>query len=253
MPSSPLRTLFLSTLFSVIVLTTADVRAGTILSVDIGTATQSPFVLWNVGADGTGARTTSFTITDTVSVPTGLLSAIIGAGSDATDVNNDTGSLNTRSRVNAPANSGSFTQSNLLTDRVVSTTGAGLFLSLSGFVPNTTFSIQVWGYDTQTSPSSGAKPGTFSLYDRTNGANSLVGSLTSVAGALPTDHNTFSVIGNFTSDQNGTIILESVSNIDGTGIMNGFVVSTIPEPMSMSLLAGGLGMPGLRCRRSRVS
>jgi len=221
--------------------------------VDLGTANQSPFVLWNVGADGINARTKGFTITDTVSVPSGLLSAIIGAGSDATDVNNDNGSLNTRSRTNVPPDSGSFTQSNLLTDRVVSTTGTGLFLSLSGFAPNTTFSIQVWGYDTQNSNPYGAKPGTFSLYDRTNGANSLIGSFTSVAGALPTDNNTFSVVGNFTSDKNGMIILESISNIDGTGIMNGFVVSTVPEPMGVSLFAGGLAMLALRRRRSRVS
>jgi len=111
----------------------------------------------------------------------------------------------------------------------------------------------VWGYDTQTNSPYGSKPGTFSLYDRTNGANSLVGSFTSVAGSLPSNNNTFSVIGNFTSDANGVIVIESISNIDGTGIMNGFVVSTVPEPMSASLLLGGLGMLAFRRRRVRVS
>lgn len=235
--------------------TIGSANAGTILSIDLGTAAQAPFQLWNVGADGTGMRSTTFSISDLSSVPSGTLTAKIGAGSDATNIDNDTGAINTRARANAPANSGSFTQSNLLTDRVVSTagTGTGLFLQLSGFAPSTTFSIQVWGYDTQTTPLSGAKPGDFSLYDRTSGANTLLGSFTSTAGSLPVDNNTFSVTGTVTSDANGVIMVESLSNIDGTGIMNGFVISTIPESMSLSLVLGGLGMLTLRRRRHIVS
>ena len=229
----------------------ASTHAGAILSIDLGTAAQSPFQLWNVGADGTGLRSTTFSISDLVSVPGGTLTAKIGGGSDAPNIANDTGTINTRFRGNAPTNSGSFTQSDLLADRVVTTAGAGtgLFLQLSGFAPNTTFSIQVWGYDTQTSPLSGAKPGNFSLYDRTAGANTLLGSFSSTAGSLPADNNTFSVTGTVTSDANGVIMVESLSNIDGTGIMNGFVVSTVPEPMSLALVLGGLGMLAMRRRR----
>lgn len=250
MPFTQFRTLLLSA-FSAAMLLVADgsAEAGTILSVDLGTAAASPFQLWNIGSDSAGPRTTTFSITDFVSVPSGLLSATIGGGSDPSNLNNDTGLLNTRSRGNVPPNSGSFTQSNLLTDRVVSTTGSGLFLSLSGFAPSTTFTIQVWGYDTQTASPFGAKPGNFSLFDRTGGANSLMGSFSAVAGALPTDNNTFSIIGTVTSDANGVIVVESVSNIDGTGIMNGFTVSTIPEPMSGALFLGGLGIVALRRRR----
>ncbi|WP_131989079.1 PEP-CTERM sorting domain-containing protein [Chthoniobacter flavus] len=234
--------------------TIGSAHAGTVLSIDLGTAAQSPFTLWNVGGDGTGMRSTTFSISDLVSVPGGTLTAEIGGGSDATNIANDTGAINTRPRANAPANNGSFTQSNLLTDRVVTTAGAGtgLFLQLSGFAPDTTFSIQVWGYDTQTAPSFGAKPGNFSLYDRTNGADTLLGSFTSVAGSLPTDNNSFSVTGNVTSDANGVIMVESLSNIDGSGIMNGFVVSTVPEPMSAFLLLGGLGIVTLRRRRTAL-
>jgi len=231
--------------------TISSAHADVLLSVDLGTAAQSPFTLWNVGSDGTGMRSKTFSITDLVSVPGGILTGEIGGGSDATNIANDAGSINTRLRGNAPTDSGSFTQSNLLADRVVTTagTGTGLFLQLSGFTPSTTFSIQVWGYDTQTSPLSGAKPGNFSLHDRTGGADTLLGSFTSVAGSLPTDNNSFSVTGTVTSDVNGAILVESLSNIDGSGIMNGFVGSTVPEPMSGFLLLGGLGIVALRRRR----
>jgi hypothetical protein len=110
----------------------------------------------------------------------------------------------------------------------------------------------VWGYDTQTSPLSGAKPGNFSLYDRTGGTDTLLGSFTSVAGSLPSDNNSYSVTGNVTSDPNGVIMVESLSNIDGTGIMSGFVVSTVPEPMSGFLLFGGLGIVALRRHRGAI-
>lgn len=250
MPFVRLRSHFVPSLAGALFLAAGtSAHAATLLSVDLGTAAQSPFQLWNIGADGAGPRTTSFTITDFVSVPSGLLSATIAGGNDATNLANDTSLLNTRFRGNAPANSGSFTQSNLLSDRVVTTSGAGLFLQLSGFAPSTTFSVQVWGYDTQTSPLSGAKPGNFSLYDRTGGADTLLGSFTSTAGSLPADNNTFSVTGTVTSDASGVITIESISNMDGTGIMDGFVVSTVPEPMSLSLVLGGLGMLASRRRR----
>lgn len=250
MPSAPFRILLLSSFTAILLATNGSAKADTVLSVDMGSATATPFVLWNIGGDGAGPRTTTFSISDFVSVPGGLLTATLGGGNDPSDLSKDIAQLNTRIRGNVPANSGSFTQSNLLADRVVSSSGAGLFLSLSGFAPSTTFTIQVWGYDTQTSPLSGAKPGTFTLFDRTNGANATIGSFTTTAGQLPTDNNTFSVIGNVTSDINGRIVIESVSNMDGTGIMNGFVISTVPEPASGALLFGGLGLMAFRRRRA---
>lgn len=246
------RPLFLSSFTAALLLAASGVaEADTLVSVDLGTSLQTGFTKWDIGTDGNGPRNMTFTISDFVSVPSGLLSATIAAGTDAANPANDISALNTRIRANAPANSGSFTQANLLNDRVVSpTAGTSLFLFLSGFAPSTTFTIQVWGFDTQNSPSTGAKPGNFTLLDRTNGGNTTIGSFTSTAGQLPTDNNTFSVVGNVTSDSMGRIVLQPQSNMDGTGIINGFVIATVPEPASGALLVSSLGLMALRRRRS---
>jgi hypothetical protein len=227
-------------------------HADPVLRVDLGGgATQSGFQAWNIGTDGAGPKSTTFTATDLASVPTGTVALTLAGGSDAANTANDTLSLNTRTRVGAPANSGAFTQADLMVDRVVTTgggAGTGLFLQLTGFAPNTPSAVQVWGYDTQAA--GGAKPGNFNLLDRTNGANTSLGTFAATAGQLPTDNNTFSVSGTVTSDVTGKIVLETVSNIDGNGIANGFVISTaVPEPTG-ALLVTLACTPLVRRRRS---
>jgi hypothetical protein len=228
--------------------------ADPVLGIDFGGgATQAGFQSWNTGTDGAGPKTTTFTATNLTLVPTGSVGATLAGGTDAANLANDVNSLNVRTRVGAPTNSGAFTQADLMVDRVVTTGGAagsGLFLQLTGFAPSTTFGVQVWGYDTQGSPTFGGKPGNFALYDRTNGANTSLGSFTATAGSLPTDNNTFSVTGTVTSDATGKIVLESISNIDGTGIMSGALISSVPEP-STALLALAGCTPLLARRRHR--
>ncbi len=133
---------------------------------------------------GVVSRTTS--VSDAISSPGLSITATTGAGSDPANLANDTGLLNQR-RAGMPRRTAArITQNALLQDRIVSTTGAGLFLQLTGLAPDTTFSIQVWGYDTQTTGTMiGAKPGTFTLLNETGGANTPLGSLTYTAGSCP--------------------------------------------------------------------
>jgi hypothetical protein len=227
--------------------------ADPVLGIDFGGgATQAGFQSWNTGTDGAGPKTSTFTASNLTLVPTGSVGATLAGGTDAANLANDINSLNVRTRVGAPTNSGAFTQADLMVDRVVTTggpAGSGLFLQLTGFAPNTTFGVQVWGYDTQTA--GGAKPGNFALYDRTNGANAQLGSFSATAGSLPTDNNTFSATGTVTSDATGKIVLESISNIDGTGIMNGVLISSVPEPTAATLLVLAGCAPLLARRRRR--
>jgi hypothetical protein len=225
--------------------------ADPVLGIDFGGgATQAGFQSWNTGTDGAGPKTSTFTATNPTLVPTGSVGATVAGGTDAANLANDVNSLNVRTRVGAPANNGTFTQADLMVDRVVTTGGAagsGLFLQLTGFAPNTTVGVQVWGYDTQSA--GGAKPGNFALYDRTGGANTQLGSFSVTAGSLPADNSTFSVSGTVTSDATGKIVLESISNIDGTGIMNGVLITSVPEPSAAVLLALAGGAPLLARRR----
>jgi hypothetical protein len=227
--------------------------ADPVLGIDFGGgATQAGFQSWNTGTDGAGPKTTTFTATNLTLVPTGSVGATLAGGTDAANLANDVNSVNVRTRVGAPTNNGAFTQADLMVDRVVTTggvAGSGLFLQLTGFAPNTTFGVQVWGYDTQAA--GGAKPGNFALYDRTNGANTSLGSFSVTAGSLPTDNNTFSVTGTVTSDATGKIVLESISNIDGTGIMSGALISSVPEPSTALLALAGCTPLLARRRRGR--
>lgn len=232
---------------------TPALHADPVLRVDLGGgATQSGFQAWNIGADGAGPKSNTFTSTDLASVPTGTVGITLAGGNDAANMSANTLSLNTRTRAGAPTNGGAFTQADLMVDRVVATPtggGNGLFLELTGFAPSTPFAVQVWGYDTQAT--GGAKVGNFNLLDRTGGANTSLGTFSASAGQLPTDNNTFSVSGTVTSDATGKIVLETISNIDGAGIANGFVISTaVPEPTGLALV-GAIACTTLTRRRRR--
>ena len=107
------------------------------------------------------------------------------------------------------------------------------------------YDIQVWGVDTNvldTGVTGGAKPGNFQLLDWTSGSAVALGSYSTTSAELPTSNDSFSVTGTVVADANGRIVVQSVSNMDGSGIMNGFVLSTsvIPEPGRVGLFMGAL-------------
>src|SRR4051794_32799833 len=91
------------------VVAAAPVYADPVLGIDFGGgATQSGFQAWNTGGDGAGPKTSTFTATNPLLVPTGSIGATLGGGTDPANLNNDINSLNVRTRVGAPANSGAF-------------------------------------------------------------------------------------------------------------------------------------------------
>jgi len=212
-------------------------EAAVILAVDFGGGTgnvQSGFQGFANPAEGGVSATQTYSgITVTID------------GGTNTSGTGSAGFLNSRDRPHAPPNSGTYTNYSLLRDRIVSTGGTqGVMLTISGLAPNTDYVLQVWGFDARAEVAGqnvGAKPGTNILWDNTGGSDYELGQYTMTAGQLPTDNNSFSITSTITTDINGTIVVRSYNptsgtRIDGTGIMNGFMLSNIPEP-SVSLLA----------------
>jgi hypothetical protein len=232
-----------------LLLAATSLQAATLISIDMGSSNaQAGFETFLLPQqDGnTGLVTRTYSVGDLLSVPTGTLGVTLVAGNNAVDLSaNTTTSMNQRDRVTNPADTANFTYNGLLRDRIVAvggTAGTGLFLQLTGLQPNTAFVLQTWGYDN-------AKAGTNTLYDRTLGQDQALGSYTAGANVQPANNNSFSITATVTSDANGRVLVQSRSGIDGSGIMNGFVLSTIPEPGTGSLLA--LSGGALLARRRR--
>jgi len=237
---------------------------------DPGNPLQPGFQEWVMGsASDTAPPVTNPTKSFSTSAGS-IVATIAGGSSIAAFSGIGNIQINTRARAGI-ANSGDFTQSALLNERFVSTgsptnvatpsgIGNGLYLRLTGLAASTTYTIQVWGVDY----TAGAlKSGYFHLFDATNegaGYTSLpslgsysIGSTPSSGGASSgittiSNNNQYSVTANVTTDSTGTLIVKSISNIDGSGIMNGFVL--IPEPSSAVLLFGAMGGLVLLRRRS---
>lgn len=232
-------------------------EAAVILAVDFGGGSsnlQSGFQGFTNPVDGAISATQTYSgITVTIN------------GGTAPEGSTAPGYLNARDRPHAPANSGDYSNYSLLRDRIVSTGGTqGLMLTISGLLPNTEYVLQVWGFDARaavTGENVGGKPGTNILWDSTGGSDLQYDGYTTTAGELPIDNNSFSITmmsrgpdDIFTTDSDGTIVVRSYNptgstRIDGTGIMNGFVLSQIPEPSASLLAVVGASLVLSRRRR----
>lgn len=224
---------------------TISAKAAVVLAVDFGGGTgnlQSGFQGFTNPADG------AITATQTYS---GITVTLDGGTNPA----GTAGYLNARSRGNAPANAGSYTNSALLRDRIVASGGGnGLLLTIGGLLPDTNYTLQVWGYDTRAAENGGgARPGTNMLHDLSRGDDTKIGQYTMAAGELPVDNNSFSITATVMTSSSGLLIVRSFNAdgdwIDGPGIMNGFVLSQVPEPSASLLTLAGAGFVLARRRR----
>lgn len=207
---------------------------GIILAVDIAQAptdlTQAGFTQFVTGDVSAGGAPKTLTVDAyTVTIAAGTSIACFNGGTDFTGINS-------RGRTPIP-DSGSYTQSSMMRERVVSlgsagnlTTGigTGLYLKIQGLAPGAKYRLQAWGVDHTGTPPA-LKNGTAAGFDATYeptlsplGGYTISGSPTSIA-----DNNAYSIVGTFTADSNGTIIYKSIANIDGSGILNGFTLESV--------------------------
>lgn len=154
---------------------------------------------------------------------------------------------------------GAFTYGDLLRDGVTqiagstsstptSTNPTATTFSISGLTAGATYSIQIWSWN------KGNDAGTvFAWYDTTGGTGtgtsaSLLGSITNTQNALPADNNSYSVSATVVADSSGTLSFGQVRSA-GSGWMNGFVLSQIPEPSTYAFLVGTITLGCVVLRR----
>lgn len=151
----------------------------------------------------------------------------------------------------APLDSGAFTLGDLLRDgiaRTKLTSAAGEYtVKLSGLLASTSYQLNLW------SASSAADVGTvYSWYDTSIGSV-LLGTVTNgPSNPLTATSNTdYMVSGIVTTNASGELLLGvTSSNLSPTaGFINGFQLSSIPEPSATVLLGGIALAAGLRHRR----
>lgn len=152
----------------------------------------------------------------------------------------------------SPLDSGAFTLGDLLRDgiaRTKQTSAAGEYtVKLSGLLPATSYQLNLW------SANSTADVGTvYSWYDTSIGS-SLLGTVTNgPSNPLTATSNTdYMVAGTVTTNASGELLLGvTSSNLSATaGFINGFQLSSIPEPSCTLLLSGIALAAGLRRRRA---
>ena len=244
-----------------IALTVKSVSAQVLLAVDFNLSSNpdsltetgfSGFGLSSSGGSSSGNTTPQTFGAYTVALLTGVTSGDSTAG------------LPTGRYRTALTDSGAFTYNHLYEDlagqlaRTTSatpaTTAAGLSaFSISGLAANTQYSIQIWAMDA--TQNNGVVSAFYDTTVGTGASATLIGNtITNSNSPVLTDNNAYSTSGLVRSDENGVLRI-GVTVTSGTGILNGFAISAVPEPSSLAAL--GLALLiflGLsRCRRARLS
>ncbi len=200
---------------------------GSVLSIDFGDRAES----------GPGNPVQSgfevFTITNANTLTTKTYGGISVTVSDTNASGNPI--LDDRLRA-APANSGGFTQSDLLRDFVFADEGVvghGLNVLIEGLVPSQQYSMTVWSFDGNFTTATGR------LSDWTANGN-LVADNYELDGTAPTSNTDKSFSFTVAANGSGAILLSGVQvSASSSVILNGFVLELVPEPGSMALLVLG--------------
>jgi hypothetical protein len=117
--------------------------------------------------------------------------------------------------------------------------------SLSGLDPSTAYNIEIWSLDRGFN--SGA---TYTWVDTTvPGSPVTIGTITNNTSATPASLSEFRVAATVTADASG-VLRFGHNDSAGTGTINGFRISAVPEPGSLGLAAAAGGLLLGRRRRA---
>lgn len=222
-------------------LATAATAGAAILNVDFGLPTgpvQTGFQ--GFGAASSGTPNPSHTY------------SVAGVASGAITLTTPGGGVSGRDR-GAITGSGTFTYSDLyrslITALAKGSTATTVTLRISGLNPNTDYSLQIWSNDP--GYNNGAL---YSWYDTTSGTSAvLLGTITNTQPPTATmypNNNAFSITTTVHSSSSGMIQLAQNDSM-GNGVINGLVISAVPEPASATVLGIAILTAGLHRRRSR--
>jgi|GEM_PF-4749841 len=148
------------------------------------------------------------------------------------------------------ADTGSFTYGDLLEDLatnfnrttyVDSTTRPGSdTFTISGLSANTTYSIRLWSLDRAFN--NGTVMHWYNTTGGTGASSVLIGTVTNSTSPIFSSNTDYSTFGTVTSDSSGVIRIGALVQGTGSGQLNGFELSAIPEPSTYALLLTGAGL-----------
>jgi len=230
-----------------------------LLSVDFNSINNAPpsptltgFQAFNIDRAVNAARTASFTASDS-SIVTVIL---------------PNGATSSRDR-GAVAGTGSFTYSDLYRDLAVqiaypspaaggatptlAAVNAVTSLKLTGLSLSTDYTIRLWSVNPGNDNNSvfewfNNTPQTFTM----QGSEASLGTITNKSTPAPTSNTDYSVFGTVRTNQSGELYFRH-SATAGTGSLNGFELTAIPEPSTvMALVVGGALVLVVHRRRTAV-
>lgn len=238
--------LFVAMLSGVLALGFSQAASASLVAIDIAqfasNPTQAGFTQWLIAQDQPAGGTMAVTNVGayTLTISAGDTVACLSSAASFTG-------FNIRGRTPSIANSGDFTQSDLMKERIANTggtgnlttgTGRGLYLKITGLEANKQYLLQAWGVDQTGTPATlktGTEAGFDATYEATTGLTKLGQYTVAASQTSIIDNNAYSIVGTFTADSTGTIIYKAIGNIDGA-VLSGFTLDAIPEPATIGLM-----------------